>query len=84
MSRRLATMTPVALPDMAKKKQTTGTGAEADPNEEVRFVGKMKRSDRARFRYFCDKLGRDMEDVGVEWILERLNAEMTKRGWRAD
>jgi hypothetical protein len=67
---------------MAKAKKPTPEPE--TPAEFVRYVGKMTREQRARFRYFCDKLGQDMEDVGVEWIMERLETEMSKRGWRAD
>lgn len=48
------------------------------PDDEVRYVGKMRRSDRARFKYFCDRLGMDAEDVGPRWILERLAQEERK------
>jgi hypothetical protein len=82
-------MSAVASPPMAKAKKPERPSDEVvekqpDPEDEVRYVGKMTRKQRARFRYFCDKLGADMEKLGVEWIMERLETEMSKRGWRAD
>lgn len=51
---------------------------EPRPDDEVRYTGLMSRADRARFKYFCDRLGKDMERVGPQWILERLAQEERK------
>jgi hypothetical protein len=51
----------------------------AQPSDEVRCVLLMTRVDRARFKFFCEARGLDMEEVGARWIMERLALEESKR-----
>ena len=62
---------------MPKRKADTSETSKS-PTDVVRFVGLMKREDRARFRYFCDRAGQDMEQVAAAWVLDRLAEEERK------
>ena len=75
-------MNAVAFPLMARPKSEERKPV--NPSEPVRYVGKMTRAERALLKYFCERIGRDMEIVGVEWIMERLRTEMGKKGWRIE
>ena len=48
------------------------------PTDEVRLVAVLTREQRARFRYFCDRIGSDVERLSAQWILDRLESEEKK------
>lgn len=48
------------------------------PDDDVRFVCHLKRNDRARLKYFCARIGVQMDDIAAQWLLERLDAEERK------
>ena len=49
------------------------------PTDEVRFTAIMTREQRARFKFFCERNGLEMERLGTEWILARLTEEERKQ-----
>lgn len=38
----------------------------------------LRREDRARFKFFCERAGHDMEQVAAGWLLDRLADEERK------
>jgi hypothetical protein len=62
---------------MAKKKDG---GKPARPDDVVRYTALMRRDERARFKYFCERTGPELEEVGARWILERLSQEEKRLG----
>jgi hypothetical protein len=68
-------------PGMAKRAKATEQGKHpVTPDDEVRFTAVMRREDRARLKFFCERIGAEMEKVGAQWILDRLAAEEKKLG----
>ena len=51
-----------------------------DPGEVVRFPAAITVGDRARLRIVAAHLGRPMEDLAGEWIIEKLAAEESRLG----
>lgn len=68
---------PLQSADMAKRGEKVKP---VSPDDEVRYTGLMRREDRARLKFFCERIGADMERLGVQWILDRLAAEEKKLG----
>ena len=62
---------------MAKNTPKTGQ-PERGPDDVVRMNVNMRRGDRARFRYFCESHGTDMETLAAAWVLDRLADEERK------
>lgn len=48
------------------------------PDDEVRYTAIMRRADRAELKFWCEQRGLEMERVGTQWILERLEQEKRK------
>lgn len=53
---------------------------EKNPDEVVRFPAAMTVADRTRLRIIAAHLGRPMEDLAGEWIVERLAVEESRLG----
>ena len=62
----------IQSPSMAKRKSLEDSPR---PDDIVRFTALMRRDDRARFKYFCERTGQEMEQVGARWIMDRLTEE---------
>jgi hypothetical protein len=52
------------------------------PTDPVRFVAEMTRAERAELSRYCDHFGLRMEELGKQWLLERLAIEKKKLGWQ--
>lgn len=71
----LADMTTALLESRAMPRKSSQP---SNPSDEVRCVVNMSREQRQRFKAFCARVGRDIEDVGKDWIMERLLQEERK------
>lgn len=49
-----------------------------DSEDQVQYMGYMRRADRNRFRAWCVLHGLEMRDVGTQWIVDRLAQEEKK------
>ena len=50
------------------------------PSDAVRFPASITVADRARLRIVAAHLGRSMEDLAGEWLVDRLGSEEAKLG----
>lgn len=76
---RIALMVAVHSPVMARP--TKANERPKKPDDKVRFIAAMTRAERAEVSRYCDHFGKDQEEVGAQWILERLALEKKKLGW---
>ena len=64
---------------MAKTTPKSGpTKPPVGPDDPVRMNVVLRREDRARFKFFCERAGHDMEAIAAGWLLDRLADEERK------